>query len=139
MPLFIWKRSYETGISEIDLDHRQLFGIANELYEAMKQAQGHELMNQTIDRLLEYVQQHFATEESFMRISNYPKRSTHEHEHRLFCEQVEAMDASRRLGAQLPSGEMMEFLCGWLTTHVRTADKELGRYLKRHLANESAG
>lgn len=139
MPLFIWKPSYETGINEIDLDHRQLFGIVNDLYEAMKQAQGYELMNRTVDRLLEYTQRHFATEESFMRVSNYPKRLTHENEHRTFCARIEAMNAGRRLGKQPPSSEMMKFLCEWLTTHVTTADKDLGRYLKRHLADEKIG
>lgn len=130
MPLFIWKPSYDTGIPEIDYDHRQLVGLINELYEAMAQSHGYEIVNQTLDCLIEYAQRHFAAEESFMRARRYPFLADHEVEHQKFRDAVSAMDARRRAGKQLPSTEMMHFLCDWLRSHVTTSDKEMGRYLK---------
>jgi hemerythrin-like metal-binding protein len=129
MPLFIWKPSYDTGIPEIDYDHRQLVGLINELYEAMTQNHGYEIVNRILDRLLEYAQHHFATEESFMRAGKYPQIATHEGEHQRFCDEVAAMDAGRRAGKQPLSTEMMSFLCEWLRDHVTTSDKEMGRFL----------
>lgn len=131
MPLFIWKPSYDTGIPEIDYDHRQLVGVINELYEAMTQNHGHEIVNQTLDRLLEYAQRHFDAEESFMRAGKYPHIAAHENEHQRFCDEVAAMDARRRAGKQPLSTEMMNFLCEWLRNHVTTTDKEMGRFLMR--------
>jgi hemerythrin-like metal-binding protein len=131
MPLFIWKPSYDTGIPEIDYDHRQLVGLVNELYEAMTQQHGYEIVNQTLDRLQEYARRHFVTEESFMRAGKYPQIADHEGEHQRFRDELAAMDARRRVGKQPPSTEMMNFLCEWLRTHVTTSDKEMGRYLKR--------
>jgi len=131
MPLFIWKPSYELGIPEIDLDHRKLVGMINELYEAIKQAHGHELIGQTIDRLLEYAHRHFDTEESFMRASRYPGIEAHESEHQAFREQVKVMAARCCEGKCPPTIEMMNFLRDWLRDHVTTTDKELGKYLKR--------
>ena len=131
MPLFLWKPSYELGIPEIDHDHRQLVGIINELYEAMKQGHGYEIVNHTIDRLLDYVAQHFQNEESFMRVNNYPKQEEHEEEHRGFQELILEMDRQRRLGNATSTIEMMAFLRDWLRDHVTTADKEFGNYLKK--------
>jgi len=131
MPLFIWKPSYETGIPEIDHDHRQLVGIINELYEAMKQGHGYELVNNTIDRLLDYVARHFQNEESFMRVNRYPKLEEHEEKHRGFQATIMEMDLQRRLGNSPSTIQLMTFLCEWLRDHVTTVDKELGSYLKK--------
>lgn len=130
MPLFIWKPSYDIGVPEIDYDHRQLVGLVNELYEAMKQGHGYEIVDEMIDRLLAYAQSHFATEEGFMRAARYPRLAVHQLEHERFCDEVTAMDARRRAGKLPPSAEMMEFLCEWLRGHVTTSDKEMGRYLR---------
>jgi hemerythrin-like metal-binding protein len=131
MPLFIWKPSYETGIAEIDHDHRLLVGIINELYEAMKSGHGYEILTQTIDRLVDYANRHFETEESFMRISHYPQQAAHEQEHRLLRQKVEEMERQRRANKGPSAVELLTFLCDWLRDHVTTADKELGVYLKK--------
>ena len=131
MPLFMWRPSYETGIPEIDHDHRELVGIINELYEGIKEGQGREAVNQSIDRLLDYVNRHFQTEESFMRVSAYPRQEAHEQEHRLLQQKVAEMERLRRAGHPQSAVDLLTFLCDWLRDHVVTVDKELGRFLKR--------
>ena len=131
MPLFIWKPSYEVGITEIDHDHRMLVGMINELYEAMKEGRGYELINQTMDQLLDYVARHFATEESFMRASGYPALEHHEEEHRRFTAMLIEMEQRRRQGHSPSSVEMMTFLCDWLRDHVTSVDKDLGKFANK--------
>lgn len=131
MPLFIWKPSYELAIPEIDLDHRRLVGIINELYEAMKDGRGHLLLNQIIDRLLDYIQQHFEAEESFMRASLYPELEAHRQEHLRLREELLEMDRLRRAGDKPTAGELLTFLCAWMRTHISETDKAFGGYLKR--------
>lgn len=131
MPLFIWKPSYDIGVPEIDHDHRLLVGLVNELYEAMKQGHGYEIVEELLDRLLDYAQRHFDTEEGFMRAGNYPKFADHRAEHQRFYNDIQTMDARRRAGRLPLSTEMLDFLCDWLRTHVSTSDKDMGRYLQR--------
>lgn len=128
MPLFLWKPSYELRIPEIDIEHRYLVGIINELYEKMKDGRGYELVDQLVDRLIEYAEKHFATEESFMRSSHYPGREEHEREHRRLREQLLEMERRRRDVGDLSTIELMTFLCDWLRAHITTIDKEFGRY-----------
>lgn len=131
MPLFIWKPSYNLGIPEIDFDHRQMVGMINDLYEAMKTGRGSEVVDQILDRLIDYIGQHFDNEEGFMRAGNYPRILDHEQEHQQFRANVLAMDMRRRAGNAPPSIELLNYLCDWLRGHVTTSDKKLGRYLKR--------
>jgi hemerythrin-like metal-binding protein len=131
MPLFIWKPSYDLGVAEIDLDHRHLVGLINELYEAMKVGHGYELINHLIDQLLEYTREHFANEEGFMRASGYPYLEPHVREHQEFRDKIEALDRGRRAGQLLPSSELLSFLCDWLRTHILDSDKDFGTFLKR--------
>ena len=63
MTLFLWKRSYEIGIAEIDMQHRRLVGFINELSDAMMMQQGHRTIPHVIEELVEYIQLHFTTEE----------------------------------------------------------------------------
>lgn len=131
MPLFIWKPSYNLGIAEIDLDHRQLVGIINELYEAMKEGRGRDLINQTVDRLIDYVGEHFDREESIMRAAGFPDLSNHESAHQGFRAAVLEMDMRRRTGGGPSAIELLTYLSDWLRDHLTSTDKELGRYLKR--------
>lgn len=131
MPLFIWKPSYELGIPEIDLDHRQLVGLVNDLYEAMKTGQGCEVMDQILDRLIDYADKHFSMEEGFMRASNYAGIIGHEMEHKKFRANILEMDMRRRAGKLPPSIELLNYLRDWLSDHVTTVDKDMGKYLKR--------
>lgn len=131
MPLFIWRPSYDLGIPEIDLDHRQLVGSINELYEAMKEGRGRDLINHTIDRLIEYVGKHFDHEESIMRAAGFTDLANHEREHQRFRAAVLEMDIRRRAGGGPSAIELLTYLSDWLRDHVTSTDKEMGRYLKR--------
>ena len=132
MPLFIWKPSYNLGVAEIDLDHRQLVGIINELYEAMKEGRGRDVINQTVDRLIDYIGEHFDREESIMRAAGFPNLGRHEREHQGFRAAVLEMDVRRRAGCGPSAIELLTYLSDWLRDHVTSTDRELGRYLKKN-------
>jgi hemerythrin len=131
MSLFLWKPSYELGIPEIDADHRQLVSMINDLYTAIKAGHGAVFRGQTIDGLLDYVRRHFETEESFMRACRYPLLADHQQAHRIFQEELVAMDQSRRTGSSPSAIDLLTFLCNWMRDHVTTVDRELGVYLRK--------
>ena len=81
MPLFLWKKSYEIGIAEIDTQHRNLVGIINELSDAMMNQKGYKVVPHIIEKLVNYIQLHFTTEEEIMRETKYPDLDEHCQEH----------------------------------------------------------
>ena len=131
MPLFIWKSAYEIKIPEIDLDHRHLVGLINDLYEQMKTGHGYELIDEVIDQLIDYVGSHFDREEGFMRAGSYPAMTDHLAEHERFRAHILEMDARRRSGVSPTAIELLNYLSDWLRDHVSTADKKMGQYLRR--------
>lgn len=129
MPLFIWKPSYELSVPEIDLQHRHLVGLINELYEAMKEAQGQNVLDHILDELQQYIQEHFETEERFMKKHGYPAFEEHQQEHRKLGTQVLELNELRQRGEKISTPELMSFLCNWLRDHLAGTDRKFGQFL----------
>jgi len=129
MPLFIWKPSYELNVPEIDLQHRHLVRLINELYEAMNLARGQDVVDHILDELQEYIQAHFETEERFMRKYNYPEIEEHLTEHSRLGTQVLELNELRQQGENISTPELMSFLCNWLRNHLAGTDKKFGQFL----------
>ena len=131
MPLFHWKRSYEIGVNEIDMQHRQLVGMINELFEAMKEGQGPTVVDEILDQLVDYVQLHFSTEERYMQTHYYPDLEEHERQHLDMTRHVVELIASHRAGKGVKTPDLMNFLRDWLVDHISVEDKKFGAFLKK--------
>ncbi|HKJ28674.1 MAG TPA: hemerythrin domain-containing protein, partial [Desulfuromonadales bacterium] len=64
--LFVWDDNYRTGIDEIDLDHKGLVNLINDLYEAMQDGSGGALLLPIFSALKRYTEDHFVKEERYM-------------------------------------------------------------------------
>jgi hemerythrin len=132
--LISWNKKFETGIEEIDRQHKNLFAIAERLYEA-KKGDGENLglrIDKTAEELLEYTEIHFKTEESLMEKCNYAGLSEHKRIHSKFKETAieYKIRIKERRGDLFLAMEMMNFLIDWIVVHVSVTDKEYVPYLK---------
>ena len=134
MPLFFWKRSYEIGINEIDMQHRQLVGIVNELFDAMKEGKGAAIVDEILDKLIDYVQLHFSTEEHYMQTHYYPGLEEHERQHLDMTKHVVELITMKRTGKGVNAPDLMNFLQEWLVDHISVEDKKFGDFLKMRWA-----
>lgn len=146
MPLFLWKKSYEINIDGIDDQHRQLVGIINELSDAMMVQKGYMSVPHTLDKLVDYIQFHFTTEEESMRKANYPALNKHCREHLAITRKILDFKANYSKNAEINSGEVLNFLCDWLKEHIVVSDNDFGahvrgakRKLQTHLETNEAG
>ena len=130
MPLFLWKKSYEVGIAEIDVQHRRLVGFINELSDAMMVKQGHRAVPHVLEELIDYIQLHFTSEEGLMQEMNYPALDEHCQEHLEMTKQILEFKARYSRDHDLSPSELLAFLCEWLKDHILASDKELGKYLR---------
>jgi len=132
MPLFLWKPSYEVDVPEIDMQHRTLVGMINELFDAMKEGEGGTVLAHVLDGLMHYVQEHFTTEERLMSAHAYPGYDGHIEEHLNFTCRVLQLREEWREGKAVVMSELMKFMCDWLTSHITKSDKAFGNYLKEN-------
>lgn len=130
MPLLDWKSEYSVGITEIDLQHKKLIAMLNDLHEAMGSGKGKETLSKIVKGLMDYTQSHFATEEKYFKQFSYPKTASHVMEHKKFVQEVSDFAKKYEEGKLTLSIEIMKFLKTWLTTHICGVDKEYAPFLK---------
>lgn len=76
-----WLPAFETGIPDIDHDHRQIFDLVTEL-QAAAEANDAGLCRSLASVVMDRAEEHFAMEEWFLRANDFPRRDIHSRYHR---------------------------------------------------------
>lgn len=111
-----WKPSYNTGIAEIDLQHRQL--VRN--------------LDEVLKELVDYKQTHFIFEEQLMRSMDYEFFFAHQHVKELFTARIIRYKRPFDRGEDV-AGEVYDLLKRWLTKPILHDDKN---FVKIHQAQK---
>lgn len=123
--LFVWDPKYETGILEIDLDHKGLVKLINDLYEAIQDGSSGSLLLPIFSVLKHYTEHHFAREEAYMASCDAPNRQSHMSEHREMVLKLAELEARHRGGEAAISLEALTFLRDWLKNHICAVDQAM--------------
>jgi hemerythrin len=129
--MFAWKSEYDTGIPEIDAQHKQVFAIAGELHPAMVAGADKTALGAILTRLLSYSRMHFDTEEDLMQASHYPEYAQHKAEHDALTGQVRAFQQSFDAGRAEMTLELVQFLNDWLGHHITDPDRKMSSHVRR--------
>ena len=128
--MFEWKSEYAVNIGSIDAQHKNLFAIGHELFEAMSAGQGKAALGRILDRLVQYTAAHFSHEERLMQLHKYPDLAKHKAEHDALVKQVEAFQAEFHSGRASMAVQVLQFLKDWLEKHIKGSDLAYAPYLK---------
>ena len=136
MPFFNWSQDMSVGVELIDSDHQALIGLINELHDAVEGQDNPSLPGDTFDRLIEYVERHFAREEAVMQACDYPNTRPHRVQHDRFTHEMRNLRA-RYVGddATEAAEELLDFLKTWLRRHILVEDMAYRSYVE---GNEEA-
>ena len=149
--IFFWTEYFETGFPEIDLQHRGLVNLINEIPSALATGMpGAPYPADLLLRLREYASYHFRTEEAIWdRIPRIPPFDVpldrHEKEHRSFAEKVAQLDrqlGDKGLDPEKRKGilsEIVVYLIHWLAHHILEFDREMALALKALEAGATPG
>jgi hemerythrin-like metal-binding protein len=129
MSLLMWDARYTLNIAEIDRQHQKLFALFNELYEAMQQGHGNEVIDDVLTRVVDYTAYHFATEEKLLHQYGYAEEAAHRAEHAKLTEQAKALVHKQRSGNAQVAIATLKFLCDWLNNHILGSDKKFAPFL----------
>ncbi len=123
MPLITWGPQLEIGVDIIDKQHQGWVNLLNELDVALVEGRGLEQVGKTLNELVDYTHAHFRTEEGLMAKHGYEDLPMHRREHRVFTDQIEIFRDRVELGQMALSLEVMQFMRGWLVTHITGSDR----------------
>jgi hemerythrin len=131
MEPILYDDHFDTGIIEIDAEHRHLLDAVNKLLdnEARRDFQ---FAVETVDGMREDAIRHFSHEEMLMEQSGYWGRRSHHEEHRRLLTQFdEYMHRLKENAHTWHAGTLALYMADWLLHHINGADRTFGQwYLK---------
>jgi hemerythrin-like metal-binding protein len=107
--LIHWRDSYECGHPVIDMQHRELFNIGNDLINAVLDGKPEVGIEYLLHELIEHVKDHFASEEEVLVRTRYPQIEEHRELHRSLLGRASDLEYRCREGL-LPMSDLVGFI-----------------------------
>jgi hemerythrin len=128
MAMVTWNDNLSVNVAEIDLQHKKLVGLINELFDAMKIGKGKDVTGKILDGLISYTATHFTQEERYFDKFGYPDKIKHKKEHSDFVQKVKEFKEGFDSGKVTLTIEVMNFLSDWLFKHIKVTDKNYSKF-----------
>ena len=128
--MFQWTDVMSVGVASMDHQHKQLFQLINQLYEAMQAGKGDQLIQDILMKLSGYTRTHFAAEEEILRKIRYPGLNSQIALHKAFVDKVGQMIRDVKGGKKIATVSLATFLKDWLVTHIQKEDRQYGLYIQ---------
>jgi diguanylate cyclase (GGDEF)-like protein/hemerythrin-like metal-binding protein len=132
MESFSWNSNFETGLKDVDDQHRRLVDIINSFGESFTEGEIHADSTENIFKeLAEYADYHFREEEELMTRTSIDKRHTdfQIQEHKNFLGEVQALHSGLRPEDSNALKQLLDFLINWLAYHILGADQKMARQI----------
>lgn len=129
---FVWDAALATGFSEVDLQHKKLISIIEEVRQALNaESKTYTLaISKAVKSLMDYTEYHFSEEEALMKKNEYPSLDAHKKEHAAFVSQVSGLLSSIHTQNRETGEQFYSFLGTWLFAHIARSDKAWAVYIE---------
>lgn len=121
MAILQWIPDLNTGIEEIDVQHRRIVDYINRLYE-LRESPDRKAVADVIEETIDYTVSHFAFEEGMIEQAGYMFSGPHKRVHDLFVQRVAEIKSRFELGEDVVD-ELHGMLSRWLFNHIRNEDR----------------
>lgn len=129
-PSMAWKNIYKIGYDDLDEDHKKFFKIMNEFYGTSISLSNKEHLYQTIDTLLEYLQNHFQKEETFMQSLNFNELEEHKGLHVKLLKDLASLAENTNISLETLNNSFLNFVEKALFIHLQKEDIKIGNWIK---------
>lgn len=120
-----WKQDYDTGVREIDLQHRFFMDLINRMHEELQGSTDAHYRAALFEELSNYARFHFVSEENLMFKFGYPDLDHHRMMHRRLIDELSWRAQEKSYDA------IFDFLVRWFVAHTVEEDARIGRFLAR--------
>ncbi len=128
-----WDESLETGVDEIDRQHKYFIKVLAELDRSIRKNSKISI-KRYLNFMDRYAHWHFSSEEKYMKKYSYPHYEEHRKQHEMFYRYTEEI---KRRAAE---GEINEdfvysvnkYLIDWLINHIKGTDAKFAEFLRQN-------
>ncbi len=132
MTLLKWKPAYSLGIPSVDLEHREMIGMINKVFDQLEKNAGPDEIEAMLEDIYAGIAAHFALEERHMREAQYAEYAEHKDEHENLLDQIRDMMDDFEQDPESGYGILQNSLAGWFGKHFATFDARLHNKLGDH-------
>ncbi len=131
----VWDKKFEIGIPAIDRQHKKLVEMCNELYIGLLRHRMNSLsmidesLRKTLHAAVDYVREHFSTEEKLMKICNYPDYEEHKKRHEVFIAKILETAKQFETSPLSLSFQLVKFIYDWILEHISYEDTLYVKYV----------
>ncbi|EML0289473.1 bacteriohemerythrin [Vibrio cholerae] len=126
--MFPWNDSFNTGIDEIDQQHKQLVFLLNQVPNHIIFQQEEPPLRSIIDEVVDYAAYHFQSEENHWLaiLPDVHETVSHRDSHSRFIERIQEFKLkSDIIPTEQWLEELLSFLASWLAAHILESDKHM--------------
>ena len=129
--LIKWDEINSVNVRELDEEHKVLVSIINRLDDLRD---GHDTVGVTslLKELKRYAAFHFAAEEKYFALYNYPAKAAHETQHAVYKEKIDQFEKRYAAGEVATVNEMLAFLRNWWLMHINHSDVQYSDFFNDH-------
>ena len=125
-----WRTEFETGVPEIDHEHRELIDWINRTLAASSAPDvARDGVVVLLGEIYAKISAHFALEERVMKDRNYDQFAQHKRDHERLLDDIRDIMDEYESGAALDPDRFANRMTDWFGEHFRTQDARLHRSL----------
>jgi len=132
MTLLSWKPAYSLGIPSVDLEHREMIKMINQLYAGLGENAQADDIEDALENIYAGIASHFALEERHMRDAGYAEYQDHKDQHEDLLDQIRDMMDDFERNPEVGRETLQSCLSDWFGQHFATFDARLHNQLGEH-------
>ena len=130
MTLIEWRKEFETGVAEVDHEHRELIGLINTLHNQIGASAPRETVNSFLGEVFAKISAHFALEETVMRKHDYDEYADHKADHEKLLDDLRDIMDDFDAGTNTDYKKALAMAVhDWFVNHFKTKDARLHKKL----------
>jgi len=139
--LITWSKTLSVGVKIIDDQHKGLVNLINEMFNHVTgdKVQEYIYFTKVMNKALQYIETHFATEEQLMIVTKFPAYADHKREHNKFVLTVSDYIKDNESGKKVTLSGFIKFLKDWILSHIAVRDKQYFDYFKKIATRKADG
>ena len=129
MPIVSWNNKYSVNVEEIDLQHKKLIELVNNLHNSVESRISKKELLKLLIELVDFTRFHFSTEEKLMKEHDFRGFPEHYKEHKALLEHMENLVSAVSFGKTPKFYSDYDISSDWALAHIAGHDKILGKFL----------
>ncbi|MDP6344570.1 MAG: bacteriohemerythrin [Alphaproteobacteria bacterium] len=135
MALIAWQLEFETGITSVDHEHREMVELLNHLHGELGAQPDGEAVADFLGEVYANISAHFALEEKIMRDTGYDDYQPHKENHEQLLDEIRDIMDEQAAGNYANAPDLLAGrLKSWFEEHFSCFDARLG-----HLTDQPGG